>query len=225
VSNLNINILDYFQSPKGGYLTGTHETMCDAKRYPTRIVEIKSKNQKFPTDTWAIKIVNGKKYLCFFQTENGEAGGWKDVSAFKINTNSLPVFCPLILESLPWVSEISQPTVMRYVKALWDGQWAPVGDVHTEILQPYPIDWGGDVGIVDVLPIHYYWGPNGRKREIFSLSLNWGHIGWALQTLGADGLFHTDKDAAGKPMVSIFNKFVAGLIPEPVFGFPDSWLP
>lgn len=210
-----INIYDWLTGPKGGYMTGPQNDMI-TRLYPTRVVMIKSKDKGYPTDTWAIQPgPDGKPSLGFFQTENGKIG-WNSEKNFKLNNNRQPIWCPLTLTSLPWKSDTSYPLIDSYVNGVWDGKDSPLGPTYTEIGQPISIDWQGDVKRQDTLQIRYHWN---QDREIYSLVRGFGLVEWQHASLDSTGLYKYIESA-------LFNKFVAlATLPDPVFGFPLTWLP
>lgn len=214
-----INMLEYFAGPSWGYLTGSHDVVM--RVYPTRIVQMKSFKQRFPCDVWAIRDGN----ICFCHTENGQANGWSDPKDFKLNVDYKPVFCPLVIDSLPWESSVDDSAVHEsFVGGVWDGKYNHLRNARTRVLQPVSMPMGGDVGQVDVLQIEWLYG---NVREIYFQAKFWGQVGWQEQSLNADGVYVTNVDSkSGKPKVSLFNKKVlASSLPEPIFGFPASWLP
>lgn len=214
-----LKILDWISGPAGGYMTGPQNDMATYV-LPTRIVMLKSIIKKFPTDIWAIRPIvqkDGSTVLCltFFCTENGEAG-WQAPNNFRLSNQMSPVLCPMVINSLPWTSEVSNPTELSYLNGVWDGKYPPLGDTLTHVAQPLSLDWAGDVGRQDTLPIFYHWN---QDREIYYLVRGKGLVCWDHSSLDSSGLYKHIETA-------VFNKFVPlAALPNPIIGFPQGWLP
>lgn len=218
---------DWLPGPKGGYLTGTHDLVT--RIYPTRLVWIKSAKKGFPTDVWGIKIVNGKKILTFFQTENGDVqgvnNGWNNPKSYKLNTDELPPFVDLYPSRVPDGFAPQDVTHEDYIDGVRQTPlWKALSDANCEIEQPIVMDHGGDVKVQPTLLIHWQYGKFINQlnpvREVYYICKGWGQVGWAELHLDADGLYTIIKSR------SFFNTFVkCDPLPDPVFGFPTSWLP
>jgi hypothetical protein len=101
---------------------------------------------------------------------------WKSSRNFKKNNPQWPM-CPRFWNGDPTLYQFSQHANWQPFVNCIPGVGGDVGPVYYPIQGPFPMDFGGDVGIAGTILLTYYWSDMKQREQLF-LTDRAGWVDW-----------------------------------------------
>jgi len=212
------DILDWFAPPPGQHMAGnsnpvwTLVTPADSRGHG-RIWWLKSS----AGNVWDVMPYDDL-YVYLWATEIPSS--WTDTTgaSYKAFLDPIPFVERQVKRGTPGMPySSSQSTYQFFVNChsqTPQGQPMPtVGDVRTQLVGPFTLDHGGDVGSQPTLVVSYQW--NGLrstfgKREQFYLCRGYGLVRWDTSNLDPVSGMYVEQQQV------VFNTLAVGAAPTPV---------